>query len=243
MNVCGKEGISITENRIADALDKILIVICGAAYIVPEFAQTYGLDRRLVWVPAICYSIWIVFAGVIKPRISLSDSFERSTIERMRGSSYVATLPFALILNAILIQYSLNPYAFLICGMILPAVGLLLAAADVAVGRGFFMKEINCMDNAQKYSIMQLFRESGAASIWISWSLLLLNFEFLVPKDLTVLGAILTLFGALIMLSYSYYRNRNSSKIARDLSELLTNSRWRKRYIATSSKKKRPKRA
>ena len=220
-----------------------MFLIAGVTFAVPTIAQTYGLDSRLIWVPAICYSIWIIFTGIFKPRISFSHSLERSTIERIRGWSYVATLPFALILNAILIQYLLgSPYLSIISIIIIPAVGFSVAAADSVLIKSFFKKEIDCMNSAQKYLVGKMLDESGVASIWTSFSLLMLNLEFVFPKNLTTQGAIIGLFCALIIFYYSYNRNRESSQTARDLSESLTNSKWSKRYIATSKKRRQKSR-
>jgi len=223
-----------------DAIDNLLLAIFPASFVVPTIGQSFGLDIRLIWVPTICYSVWIVFTGYVKPRISYSDSQERSMVERIRGWSYVTSLPITLILNSIIIPLSPHaPYVLLVCFAVIVSVGVLLAAADVALIKTFFEKEIKCMDEAQKLTMIEMVKETGVGSIWASWCVITLNFNLIVPKDLTLPTGIATLFVASLMFVYSYYRNRKSIKIAGEISHSLIGSKWSKRYNATAGKKRR----
>ena len=141
----------------ADAIDNLLLAILTSSLVVPTIVQSYELDIRLFWMPAICYAIWIGYVGYLKPKVTFSDSLERSTVERIRGWSYVLSLPVTLIANFLLSEVLPKTLTTYIMGT--AAVGIVLSAVVVTFPRRLFRKEIIYMNKNQA-----LLRTSGDIS-------------------------------------------------------------------------------
>jgi len=228
----------VDNSKRIEAIDNLLLAILASSLVVPTIGQSFGLETRLIWTPTICYSVWIIFTGYIKPRIAYSDSQERSIVERIRGWSYVISLPPTLIVNSIIIPLSPKTlYVYFAAFAVAFLAGFLLTILDITLIKMFFWKEMKCMNETQELSVLDMVTETRHASNWASICILILNFTLIIPENLTLLIAIVILIVASSMLFYSYSRNRKSSKIAKNLSRSLIDSKWSKKYNATISEK------
>lgn len=225
-------------------LDNLLLAIFGFSLVVPAIVEAYDFDTRLVWIPTLCYVFWILIMGYVTPNFLAEDSIERSTIERIRGWSYVILLPITLV-------YSSAVFLFLpetIDIMYRIMIGVSILALVVALIMNFlvnlvpnrlFRKETACMEITQKKLIHHMLSHTGSASIWASMCILILN-SGLANMDnnplepLGVMGSLLLTFPMFI---YVYYRNRQSYKIACKLAESLVYSKWHKKYTTKKCKK------
>lgn len=214
----------------ADAIDNILLAIFGASFVVPTIIQSYGFDIRLVWIPTIFYASWILFTGYYKPARTFSDSLERSTIERIRGWSYLLMLPVTFALNFIAIYVLPRTLFYFLVSMIVTS-SILLAVVALFPPR-LFRKEIVCMEKAHEQQIMLMLRETGSAAILFSTAILFLNFQLLSNSFNEI---ILTLLASAFLLVYGYYRNRKSSKFAHEIAISLINSDWHEKYSSPKS--------
>lgn len=230
----------VDNSKRIEAIDNLLLAIFAASLVVPTIGQSFGLETRLIWTPTICYSIWIMFTGYFRPKIAYSDSQERSIVERIRGWSYVISLPTTLIFNSIILPLSPKTlYVYFAIFAVACLVGFLLTILDVTLIKIFFWKEMKCMTETQEGAVFKMVAETGSASIWVSICILFLSFTLIIPENPPLLTAIMILIFASLMLVYSYHKNRESSKIAKILSCSLIDSKWSKKYNSTISKKER----
>ena len=217
-----------------------MALLVPLTFLVPTIGQYYGLDPRTLWIPPAFYSIWVVYTAIVSPRLKFRYQVERSTVERIRGWSYVATLPIALSLNGILVYLlSKTPYVFVAVLFMAPIVGLLLSIVDASVIMSFFPSEIECLNKSEKHAFVEMLIKAGGASIWGSWSILILNSQLAVPKSLAAGVSIASLTGAVLMFAYSLYRNTQSSRLAATISESMVDSKWLKRFNAIVKKNRR----
>lgn len=209
------------------ALDNILFLVFGASFIVPTIAQSYGFDASLVWVPVIFYAFWILVTGYFIPAKNFSDSLERSTIERIRGWSYILMFPITLTLNFLVIY--VLPRTLLYFFASITIVSLTLIVVVALFPSRLFRKEIVCMEKADEQQIIPMLKETGSATILFSIAIILLNFEIFPVSS--IYNSLFALVASVFLLAYGYYRNRLSSKFAHEIAVSLVNSGWRKKYM------------
>jgi len=214
-------------------LDILLAIIFGVSLVVPSIAQTYGLDVRLVWMPTICYILWTLITGFIKPNFLAADSVEISTIEKIKGWSYVVSLPIILILNFLLLQYAPRTGAYYLFTMLAVfSVAMLLRVTILSFPKLFFRQEVIYMKKEEEKLINKMLIEAGSASIWGSFSLLTVNGLIANAVNYSYLQAIIVPVSGISLLIVAYYRNRKASKFVPLIAESLINSNWYKKYSA-----------
>lgn len=208
------------------ALDNTLLAIFAASIIAPNVLQAYGFDIRFAWMPMIFYASWVLFTGYYRPARTFSDSLERSTIERIRGWSYLVMLAITLVLNGLAVYFLPGNISYImVVGVV---VSLILFVAVISIPSRLFRKEIVCMERKDARQIMLMLKEIGSAAIQFSIAILVANFELVSSTSITEL--VLVILTSAALLAYGFYRNWKSSKIAHEIAVSLINSKWRKKY-------------
>lgn len=131
-------------------LDFLLAVIFGISLVVPSIAQEYGFDTRLFWFPTLCFIFWVLFSGIIKPNVLADDSMELSIIEKLKGWSYVFSLPITLVANYAILEYehktaSIYPLTFVTLFLALILMVIPLRAVVLYFPNVFFKWELTFM--------------------------------------------------------------------------------------------------
>lgn len=212
-----------------DRLDKLLLFLVGASFTVPSIAGSFGLDPRLVWGPVISYAAWIVFRAVL-PTIILSYP-QRSIVERMRGWFYLFSLAVTFFINFLMLV--ILPRTFEVFFVGVATVGFILMLIVAFIPRTFFRKEIVYMSKEQERRIYKILKEAGSASIFFAIGILLLSMEFVGLEEFSLPSTVMSLTTVLALFVYAVYRERKSSKLARELADSLINSAWFERYSPT----------
>ena len=218
-------------------LDNLLLFIFGASLVVPTVVQSYGFDIRFVWMPTICYIVWNVVVGYVRPNFVVVESKEQSTIERIRGWSYLVALAITLPLNFLLLQYLPKTAPYLSVGFLFVAIIVIILKVSFRLFPNFFFKqELSCMNAIELNHIRKMLLETGSASIWISFALLFINGEIVNPL-LFPYSSIGFIVVATVFLYLAFKDNKKSNAIAIRLSESLVKNCWYKKYSAKHRRK------
>jgi hypothetical protein len=223
-----------------DTLELLLMFILAVSFVIPAIGQSYGLDPKLLWLPVIAYSCWVISMAIINPRLKFRYSKERSTVERMRGLSYVVVLPIMIILNGICsyLAFVNSSYFFYVNSTVIAVIPIFSLFAVKSVLRGVFSTERSCLTESQKETLSKMFAKTIGASIFGSFGILTINFQIIIPKDLIAPELSIT---ALLMF-VCFYINKQSSQLAATVSKSMVDSKWLNRFNSTVKESHRKRR-
>jgi len=211
-----------------EALDTLFLFIFGSSLLVPDIGESFGIEKRFLWVPSLVFCGWVVYIGYFRAKVKFSNFKELSFIERMRGWTYGLTFAITLSINGLGLSGLLNPLMITVIAVVLMMFAIILLL------RILFGEQLALFNSSQKNKLFKALEEVGVVSIYFSAATLIVQSAiFSTPSPFSILMSIL-LFFPLIKV---YYSEKKSRVMANDLANSLAKTRFLQRYEYFKRKK------